>query len=283
MKMILTASKNIIWICVFVCLAFSTKADDGHNLWLRPVKAKPVKVVGVNTKSVMMGIAKKEIEQRWLGSENATVEFRIVKDPTLKVDGFKIAGNAISATSESGILYGAYELLRRQQTGDVSNVISNPSYQLRILNHWDNLNGSIERGYAGNSIFWRAGDNAFTVTPRDKQLWEEYARANASIGINGSVLNNVNASAQMLDTDQLKRVKAIADVLRPYGIKTYLSVNFASPIGLGKLANADPLNPEVVKWWKAKVAEIYKIVPDFGGFLVKANSEGQPGPQDYKR
>jgi alpha-glucuronidase len=283
MKMILVASKKIIWICVLVSLAFSVKADDGHNLWLRPVKAKPVKVVGANAKSVMMGIAKKEIEQRWLGNENATVEFRIVKDPTVKADGFKITGNAISATSETGILYGTYELLRRQQTGDLSNVISNPSYQRRILNHWDNLNGTIERGYAGNSIFWRTGSNEFTVTDRDKQLWEEYARANASIGINGAVLNNVNASALILDPNHLERLKAIATVLRPYGIKTYLSVNFASPIGLGKLANADPLNPEVVKWWKAKVAEIYKNVPDFGGFLVKANSEGQPGPQDYKR
>ena len=283
MKMIITASKNFIWICVLVSLALSVKADDGHNLWLRPVKAKPVKITGANAKSVMMGIAKKEIEQRWLGTENATVEFRIIKDPTVKSDGFKITGNAISATSETGILYGVYELLRRQQTGNLSNVISNPSYQRRILNHWDNLNGSIERGYAGNSIFWRSGDNAFTVTERDKQLWEEYARANASIGINGSVLNNVNASAQMLGADQLNRMKAIAAVLRPYGIKTYLSINFASPIGLGKLPNADPLNPEVIKWWKEKVAEIYKLVPDFGGFLVKANSEGQPGPQDYKR
>lgn len=281
--MILVASRNFIWICVLASMGFSAKADDGHNLWLRPVKAKPVKVVGANAKSVMMGIAKKEIEQRWLGTENATVEFRIVKDPTVKVDGFKITGNAISATSESGILYGVYELLRRQQTGDLSNVISNPSYQRRILNHWDNLNGTIERGYAGGSIFWRTGSNEFIVTDKDKQLWEEYARANASIGINGSVLNNVNASALILDQNHLERLKAIAAVLRPYGIKTYLSVNFASPIGLGKLANADPLNPEVVKWWKAKVAEIYKIVPDFGGFLVKANSEGQPGPQDYKR
>jgi alpha-glucuronidase len=283
MKMILVASRNFIWICVLVSMAFSAKADDGHNLWLRPVKAKPVKVAGVNAKSVMIGIAKKEIEQRWLGTENATVEFKIVKDPTVKADGFKITGNTISATSESGILYGVYELLRRQQTGDLSNVISNPSYQRRILNHWDNLNGTIERGYAGGSIFWRTGSNEFIVTDKDKQIWEEYARANASIGINGAVLNNVNASALILDQNHLERLKAIAAVLRQYGIKTYLSVNFASPIGLGKLANADPLNPEVVKWWKEKAAEIYKTVPDFGGFLVKANSEGQPGPQDYKR
>ena len=131
MKMILVASRNFIWICVLVSMGFSVKADDGHNLWLRPVKAKPVKVVGANAKSVMMGIAKKEIEQRWLGTENATVEFRIVKDPTVKTDGFKITGNAISATSESGST-GVYELLRRQQTGDLSNVISNPSYKLKV-------------------------------------------------------------------------------------------------------------------------------------------------------
>lgn len=281
--MITKASKKLIWACAFVSLALGVKADDGHDLWLRPVKAKTVKVTGANAKSATLAIAKKEIEQAWLGIEGATVEFRLVKDPTLKADGFKIAGNTVSATTENGILYGVYEMLRRQQTGNVSNVVSNPSYQLRILNHWDNLNGSIERGYAGNSIFWRTGDNAFTVTEGDKKRWEEYARANASIGINASVLNNVNASPNMLGEKELARMKAIAAVLRPYGIKTYLSINFASPMRLGGLKTADPLDPEVIKWWKAKVAEVYKLVPDFGGFLVKANSEGQPGPQDFKR
>ncbi|PJJ85065.1 alpha-glucuronidase [Mucilaginibacter auburnensis] len=283
MKMITKASKKLIWACAFVSLALCAKADDGHNLWLRPVNAKAVKVTGANPKSATLAIAKKEIEQAWLGTAGATVKLKLVKDPTLKADGFKIAGNTVSATTESGILYGVYEMLRRQQTGNISNVVSNPSYQIRILNHWDNLNGSIERGYAGNSIFWRAGDNAFTVTDADKKRWEEYARANASIGINASVLNNVNASPNMLGEKELARMKAIAAVLRPYGIKTYLAINFASPMRLGGLKTADPLDPEVIKWWKAKVAEVYKLVPDFGGFLVKANSEGQPGPQDFKR
>ena len=127
------------------------------------------------------------------------------------------------------------------------------------------------------------GADSLTVTDNDLQLWKEYARANASIGINGSVLNNVNASPKMLSADYLKRVKAIADVLRPYGIKTYLSVNFASPAVLGRLKTSDPLDPEVIKWWKDKAKEIYTLIPDFGGLLVKANSEGQPGPQDFGR
>jgi alpha-glucuronidase len=181
-------------------------------------------------------------------------------------------------------LYGAYEVLRRQQTGEpiVNGEVVNPSYQQRILNHWDNLNGSIERGYAGLSIFWK-GDKNVTITDNDRKLWMEYARANASIGINGSVLNNVNASPQILSAENLQRFKAVADVLRIYGIKSYLSINFSSPAALGKLKTSDPLDVTVIEWWKMKVKEIYQIVPDFGGFLVKANSEGQPGPQDFGR
>jgi alpha-glucuronidase len=181
-------------------------------------------------------------------------------------------------------LYGVYDLLRRQAMDEeAETVISNPSYQRRILNHWDNLNGGVERGYAGSSIFWRSGGDSLQVTTDDLQRWKGYARANASIGINGTVLNNVNASPNILTDDILKRAKAIADVLRPYGIKTYLSVNFASAKVLGKLSTADPLNPEVIKWWQDKVKAVYTLIPDFGGFLVKANSEGQPGPQDFGR
>src|SRR5690606_35413153 len=142
---------------------------------------------------------------------------------------------------------------------------------------WDNLDGSVERGYAGKSIFWR-GEKDLAVTENDRKLWTEYAQANASIGINGSAINNVNASPKMLSSAVLQRAKAIADVLRPYGIKTYLSVNFASPAVLGGLKTSDPLNAEVINWWKNKTAEVYKLIPDFGGFLVKANSEGEPGP-----
>lgn len=271
-------------LCIFLC-AFAhitANATDGHELWLRTVKANPVKIVAAS-KSNAVAIAAKELEQGWTGQSGATVTLSLVKDAAIKGDGFRITQNSIQAKTEQGILYGAYELLRRQQTGQAASVVSNPSYNLRILNHWDNLNASIERGYAGESIFWRKGESAFTVTEADKQLWQEYARANASIGINGSVLNNVNASPQMLSTQYLQRVKAIADVLRPYGIKTYLSINFATPIKLGNLPTADPLDKNVIKWWKAKADEIYKLVPDFGGFLVKANSEGQPGPQDYGR
>jgi alpha-glucuronidase len=180
----------------------------------------------------------------------------------------------VQASTEQGILYGVFELLRRQQTGqDVRNVISNPSYEYRVLNHWDNLNGSIERGYAGQSIFWRE-ENPFVITEKDKNLWRQYARANASIGINGSVLNNVNASQLILSNDYLNRVKAIAEVLRPYGVKTYLSVKFSSPSLLGGLKTSDPLDPAVINWWKNKVKEIYGMIPDFGGFLVKAAAKG---------
>ena len=153
-----------------------------------------------------------------------------------------------------------------------------PSYDIRILNHWDNLERTIERGYAGYSL-WKWDELPNTLSPR----YKEYARANASIGINGTVLNNVNASPNILKKDYLEKVKALADIFRPYGLKVYLSVNFSSPKVLEGLSDSDPLNPEVQKWWKAKAKEIYSLIPDFGGFLVKANSEGQPGPQDYGR
>jgi len=162
-------------------------------------------------------------------------------------------------------------------------LVMKPAYDLRLLNHWDNMDGSIERGYAGKSIFWPGRDDALQVSDNDVRLWREYARANASVGINGSVLNNVNASPKVLTAPYLERVKAIADVLRPYGVRVYLSVNFASPEVIGGLGTADPLNAEVVKWWTQKVKEIYGLIPDFGGFLVKANSEGQPGPQNFGR
>ena len=152
-----------------------------------------------------------------------------------------------------------------------------PYFGLRILNHWDNLDGSVERGYAGESIFWN--DNLRI----DRRLIEQYAMANASIGINGTVLNNVNASPKMLTPIYINKVKEIADILRPWGIKVYLSVNFGSPKALGDVNTADPLDAKVRQWWKRKVKDIYKLIPDFGGLLVKANSEGQPGPFDYGR
>lgn len=154
----------------------------------------------------------------------------------------------------------------------------NPAYSPRILNHWDNMDRTVERGYAGQSL-WNWEELPNTLSDR----YKEYARANASIGINGTVLNNVNASPQILSTEYLQKVKALADIFRPYGLRVYLSVNFASPMALDSLSTADPLDKKVIRWWKNKVKEIYRIIPDFGGFLVKANSEGQPGPCDFGR
>ena len=257
-------------------------AQDGHRLWLRNKKALPVHIICKKTTPTLV-IARKELEEGWQGKPGVTISLIIKNDKALKNDGFKISNGVIQANSDKGILYGVYELLRSQQTGDETKEgVDNPSYEFRILDHWDNPDGSVERGYAGNSIFWRKQD-PFTVTEEDKKLWQEYARANASIGINGSVLNNVNASPSILTQDYLNRAKAIADVLRPYGLKVYLSVNFASPVSLSGLKTADPLDPAVMAWWKNKVKEIYRIIPDFGGFLVKASSEGQPGPQNYGR
>lgn len=274
--------KSVIFIIIFLFSVVFADAQDGHELWLRPVKANPVTII-CKKSSATLSIAKQELTERWQGAKNATVALNISKDKVLKNDGFRLGKNSVQANSDAGILYGVYELLRRQQSGEAINILpDNPSYEVRILDHWDNLNGTVERGYAGNSIFWRK-DDPFTVTEKDKTLWQQYARANASIGINGSVLNNVNASPMILSAGYLNRAKDIANVLRPYGIKVYLAVNFASPATLGKLKTADPLDAGVINWWKNKVKEIYSLIPDFGGFLVKASSEGQPGPQNYGR
>jgi alpha-glucuronidase len=274
--------KKIILSLFILCAIQFLHAEDGHELWLRSKKAVPVNVI-CKLKTPMLLAATNELQQGWQGAPGASVVLSIQKDKELKNDGFKLVKNGVQANTERGILYGVFDLLRRQQTSqDIENVISNPSYEFRILNHWDNPNGTIERGYAGMSIFWRK-DSSFVVTEQDKNLWREYARANASIGINGAVLNNVNASPLILSPDYLSRVKAIAEILRPYGVKTYLSVKFSSPSMLGGLKTSDPLDPAVISWWRSKVKEIYNTIPDFGGFLVKASSEGQPGPQDYGR
>ncbi|MBN2425865.1 MAG: hypothetical protein JXR46_04860 [Calditrichaceae bacterium] len=270
-------------IIILLFLIFSLEAEDGHQLWLRNQTIKHVKIV-CSGHSATLNIARQELKQGWLGNAGEEVNLSIKYDKSIKGDGYKLDDSGVQANTDLGILYGVYELLRRQKSDQTAkDIISNPSYELRLLNHWDNLDGTIERGYAGYSIFWRNEKDSLTVTEQDKLLWQEYARANASIGINGAVLNNVNASPRMLAGENLKKVKAIADVLRPYGMKTYLSVNFSSPAVLGGLKTSDPLNKEVIKWWKDKVKEIYSLIPDFGGFLVKANSEGQPGPQDFGR
>jgi alpha-glucuronidase len=195
------------------------------------------------------------------------------------VDGKKIT--VVAANSGVGVLYGSFALIQHLQRGlplDALDISSTPKLKLRLLNHWDNLDRTVERGYAGQSIWdwWKLPD---FKDPR----YTDYARANASIGINGTVLNNVNAKADSLTAPYIAKAAALADVFRPYGIKVYLSARWSSPIEIGGLKTADPLDPQVAAWWKAKADEIYKAIPDFGGFLVKANSEGQPGPQDYKR
>jgi alpha-glucuronidase len=187
----------------------------------------------------------------------------------------------VAANSEVGLLYGAFRLLRQLQTQAsilALRIESKPKIERRILNHWDNLDRSVERGYAGASL-WEWDNLPRTLSQR----YVDYARANASIGINGTVLTNVNADAQVLTPEYLLKVKALAEVFRPYGLRVYLTARFSAPIQLGKLTTADPLAPEVKRWWAAKTAEVYALIPDFGGFLVKANSEGQPGPQDYAR
>lgn len=270
----------LILLLIIPLMAF---AEDGSQLWLRyPVNSKTRNIVNSNSKSPTIEIAKKELNQHWTGQ---AVDLKIDKLPANFKDGYKIISTpkkiSILAKTDLGLLYGSYHLLNlQQQKTSFSNfkLEEKPSYDVRILNHWDNLDGTIERGYAGHSL-WKWEDLPNKISPR----YEEYARANASIGINATVLNNVNASPNMLREDYLKKVKVLADIFRPYGIKVYLSVNFSSPKVLGKTENSDPLNNDVQKWWKDKAAEIYKLIPDFGGFLVKANSEGQPGPQDYGR
>ncbi|MEJ2615765.1 MAG: alpha-glucuronidase family glycosyl hydrolase, partial [Ignavibacteriaceae bacterium] len=187
----------------------------------------------------------------------------------------------ITANEDVGVLYGTFHFLRLLQTNqDINNIniVSFPKIKLRILDHWDNLNGSVGRGYAGCSIW-----NWHTLPTFIKKRYIDYARANASIGINGAVLNNVNADPLILTHRYLLKVAALADVFRQYGIRVYVSANFDAPLKLGGLNTADPFNKEVQDWWKNKVKEIYSLIPDFGGFLVKANSEGEPGPQDYGR
>jgi alpha-glucuronidase len=196
-----------------------------------------------------------------------------------RLDGQPVT--VIASNGEIGALYGAFHFLRLMQTGqpiDRLDITEKPALQLRLLNHWDNPNGTIERGYGGRSL-WQWND----LPDKLVQRYADYARANASLGINGAVINNVNADVRMLSPEYLKKVAALAGVWRPYGVRMYMSANFAAPQRLGGLATSDPLNKGVADWWKAKADEIYGLIPDFGGFLVKANSEGQPGPKTYGR
>lgn len=299
----------ILLFTVLTSLHVSAQSD-GSQLWLGKQYANSCQVISQLPNDATAKIAKQELENNWRGKN---VELKIDKSLNLG-EGYNIYAHpaqqgdniqyeaTITASNPIGLLYGAYELIRLQNTDAYNTGSGNqqnfskaidetekPQVGLRILNHWDNLDGSIERGYAGKSIFkWeeiKLGKNgkggSISKSLHDRLI--TYARANASLGINGSVLNNVNASPKMMTAEYINKVKIIANILRPYGIRVYLSINFASPMALGYTKTADPLDKKVQQWWKKKAKEIYATIPDFGGFLVKANSEGQPGPGDYHR
>lgn len=268
-------------ICIALFFINQMAAENGSRLWLRQSGGAGASVeVLPRHASATLNLAAEELRQSWKGNP---VILAIEKDKALAADGFKIVcseGNirVISPTG-TGLLYAAYHLLRLQESGQaIASTTENPAYTLRILNHWDNTDRTVERGYAGESL-WDWEKLPHTLS----ESYKDYARANASIGINGTVLNNVNASPEILSAEYLSKVKTLADVFRPYGIRVYLSVNFASPMVLDSLPTADPLDKRVIRWWKKKAGEIYGLIPDFGGFLVKANSEGQPGPCDFGR
>lgn len=299
----------ILLFTVLTSLHVSAQSD-GSQLWLGKQYANSCQVISQLPDDATAKIAKQELENNWRGKN---VELKIDKSLNLG-EGYNIYARpaqqgdniqyeaTITASNPIGLLYGAYELIRLQNTDAYNTGSGNqqnfskaidetekPQVGLRILNHWDNLDGSIERGYAGKSIFkWEEiklgkNDKGGSISKSLHDRLITYARANASLGINGSVLNNVNASPKMMTAEYINKVKIIANILRPYGIRVYLSINFASPMALGYTKTADPLDKKVQQWWKKKAKEIYATIPDFGGFLVKANSEGQPGPGDYHR
>ena len=299
-------------ISLFMVLASlqASAQNDWSSLWLGKASANACQVTTSAEENATVKIARQELENSWRGKNvelkidkalNLGEGFRLYARPAHQGDHIQYEAT-ITASTSIGLLYGAYELIRLQNT-DAYNVGSGkqqnfgkaidetekPQVGLRILNHWDNLDGSIERGYAGKSIFkWeeiklgkKGKGGSISKSLHDRLI--TYARANASLGINGSVLNNVNASPKMMTAEYINKVKVIANILRPYGIRVYLSINFASPMALGYTKTADPLDKKVQQWWQKKAKEIYSTIPDFGGFLVKANSEGQPGPGDYHR
>ncbi len=306
------------FITIFLVFATATTfAEDGYRLWLRyePLRANArpaITSIVVLGNSATANVTRDEIIAGCSGllGQSIAAAGRIERDGAIVVgtpqnlpliaslklpltnlgnEGFvirsaKLSGYAvivIAANADIGALYGAFHFLRLVQTQQPItnlNLIQKPRLQLRMLNHWDNLDGSIERGYAGRSL-WNWQELPGKVDPRLR----DYARANASIGINATALNNVNANAKSLSAEYLRKAAAIADVFRPYGIRVFLSARFSAPMELGGLKTADPLDAEVAAWWKQKADEIYALIPDFGGFLVKANSEGQPGPRTYNR
>ncbi|MES3151524.1 alpha-glucuronidase family glycosyl hydrolase [Sphingomonas faeni] len=302
---------------MLVASAGTAQAEDGYDLWLRyrPLATNDAAALQRDAQSVerrddtpTLRVAVDEVRRGLAGlsgraSADGTSAHPVVlatgadRDvaalrlplATLGDEGYLVRSTTfggrrvtlVTANTDRGVLYGSFAMLRYLQTGGSLasiDLTSTPRVKLRVLNHWDNLDGVVERGYAGQSLWdW------WTLPDFRDPRYTDYARANASIGINGTVLNNVNAKAESLTPRYIAKAAALADVFRPYGIKVYLSARFSAPIELGGLKTADPLDPQVAAWWKAKADEIYRAIPDFGGFLVKANSEGQPGPRDYHR
>lgn len=312
--------KKLLFVLLHFFLFSCLRAEDGYRLWLRydkinnPILLKEytslvssIQFLGSNPTLAIArnelilgleGLLGKKITESKNGSllvataNNSSAIRSLVTAMELKNigrEGFIIRSLKttqpnkilITANSDIGVLYGVFHFLRLLQANQniqKLSIVSAPKIQLRILNHWDNLNRSVERGYAGISIWdWHK------LPEYIDQRYIDYARANASIGINGTVLTNVNANALILTNSYLTKVAALANAFRPYGLKVYLTARFSAPIEIGKLKTADPLEAEVREWWKKKIDSIYTFIPDFGGFLVKANSEGQPGPQNYGR
>ncbi|MDM7955191.1 alpha-glucuronidase family glycosyl hydrolase [Blastomonas sp.] len=289
--------RSPLWACAALALSTPAFANDGYHLWLGEPRGEAASAtVELAGDSPTLQIAADEL-RRNLPTLDRPVMLARASDPALaglpidtralgtegyRVQSATIGGKAVTlvtGATDTAILYGAFALLRHLNSGgDPAKIelASAPETKLRILNHWDNLDGVVERGYSGQSLW------DWWVLPDFKDpRYADYARANASLGINGTVLNNVNAKSDSLTAPYIAKAAALADVFRPYGIKVYLSARFSAPIELGGLKTADPRDPAVAAWWKAKADEIYRAIPDFGGFLVKANSEGQPGPRDY--
>ncbi|WP_029015200.1 alpha-glucuronidase family glycosyl hydrolase [Niveispirillum irakense] len=290
-------------------LVTHSHAEDGYDLWLRSRPLAGTALSHLETRLATIetadpqGLAVAELSRGLTGllgrspalEKGGAVLLGLADDPAIRAlkldltglgpDGYIIRTfgprTIVAAEGRNGLLYGAFHLLRLARTGSLPatlDVREVPKIDRRILNHWDDLDRHVERGYSGQSI-WDWHKLPDWKDPR----YTDYARANASIGINGTVLNNVNANATILTAPYLEKVAALADVFRPYGIKVYLTARFSAPKEIGGLPTADPLDKDVIRWWQAKVDEIYTRIPDFGGFLIKANSEGQPGPQDYGR
>ena len=315
--------KTFILLTLLLGLSLPAQSEDGYEMWLRyqPIADQKLRKsyqhqldsIVVEGASPSLKVAGDEL-QRGLGgllakpfsiSKNLSTNSLLVGTPSnspliaslnlterllpLGTEGYLIERTKINkrnvtiiaANSDLGVLYGSFHLLRliqTQQPLEKISIASAPKLQHRVVNHWDNLNRLVERGYAGLSL-WDWG----TLPDYKSQRYEDYARINASLGINGTVINNVNADPRILSDQFLQKIAALADVFRPYGIKMYLSINYNSPRAFGDLDTADPLDPRVQKWWQERTKKVYEYIPDFGGYLVKANSEGQPGPQDYNR